>query len=71
MQSNLGIVLAALGERESDPARLEEAARALEAALLVLRPAKADYYVQIAEENLQRVQKEIGQLKNAKSEVGE
>ena len=70
-QNNLGTALRTLGERESDLARLEEAASAFEAALFVFRVAKADYYVQTTERNLQRVQTEISQRKKAKSAVGE
>ena len=69
-QNNLGTALGTLGEREADPARLEEAAGAYEAALLVFRVAKADHYVQGAERNLERVQKEISKRKDAKSAVG-
>jgi tetratricopeptide (TPR) repeat protein len=65
-QINLGNAFGSLGQRESDPAPLREAARAYEGALLVLRPAQVDYYVKIAERNLQRVQKEIVQRTNAK-----
>jgi tetratricopeptide (TPR) repeat protein len=68
----LGMALTALGERESDPAQLMEAARAYKAALLVFRAANADYYVERTERslrNVQRIQKEINQRKNAKSAV--
>ena len=58
-QANLGNALQTLGTRESGPARLKEAAVAYEAALLVFRDAKADYYVGGTELNLQRVQREI------------
>jgi hypothetical protein len=70
-QNNLGTALEILGARESDPARLEEAARAFQAALLVFRAAKADYYTQLAEKNLQIVRNEISHLTNAKSVIGE
>jgi hypothetical protein len=53
-QNNLGISLATLGERESDPARLADAARTYQAALIVFRAANATYYIQATEANLQR-----------------
>jgi hypothetical protein len=52
-------------------ARLNEAASAYEGALVVFRDAKADYLVAIAERNLNRVQREISQLKESKSVLGE
>jgi hypothetical protein len=61
-QNDLGNALTSLAKRESDPARLAEAAQAFQAALLVFRAAKADYYTQVAEQNLQRVQQRISQL---------
>jgi tetratricopeptide (TPR) repeat protein len=69
-QNNLGNALRALGKLESGTARLEEAAGAYQAALLVLRPAPAEYYTQITERNLQRVQQEIAERKSARSKVG-
>ena len=45
-----------LGERESGTARLEEAVEAYRAAVEVLRPAGASYYVGIAERNLARAE---------------
>jgi tetratricopeptide (TPR) repeat protein len=65
-QNNLSNALRALGERESDFARLTQAANAYQAALLVFRTAKADYYIQNAEQDLKRVQKMIDQRKIAK-----
>jgi len=61
-QNNLGVALKNRGKLESDPARLEEAARALEDALLVFRAAKDDYYTQVAKtniHNLQEVRKQV------------
>lgn len=50
-----------LGERAADPARLQEAVRSFQAALVVFRDAKADYYTQQTEQNLQRAQDAISQ----------
>ena len=51
--------------------RLEEAHRAFQAALIEFRAAKADHYINVTNERLQRVVREISQQKNANSEVGE
>ncbi|MEX3936338.1 hypothetical protein AB4Y32_31910 [Paraburkholderia phymatum] len=65
-QANLGLALQVLRERESDTARLEGAASAFKAALIVFRDAKADYPTQQTERALQRVQTSINQQKNRK-----
>jgi tetratricopeptide (TPR) repeat protein len=53
-QNNLGNALTRLGERESGTARLEQAVEAYHAALEVLGPAAASYYV--AQRNLARAE---------------
>lgn len=58
-QSNFGLALEALGEREAVAARLEEAAEAYQAALGVFEAANATYYVSIASSNLQRVEERL------------
>ncbi|KVC50325.1 hypothetical protein WI72_26770 [Burkholderia ubonensis] len=60
-QYALGTALMVLGERTSDPARLGEAVRAYEAALVIFREAKADYYIQLADRNLQEARQETSQ----------
>ena len=55
-QNNLGTALTRLGERESGTARLEEAVAAYRAALEVFREAQAAYYIQKAENNLQKAE---------------
>ena len=60
-QSNLGNALRILGRREPGTARLDDAKRAHDLALAVFREAGADYYVQFAERNLQRVRADIAQ----------
>jgi Tetratricopeptide repeat len=60
-QNNLGNALRIRGQRESDTARLYDAKRAYDLALAVFREAGADYYVQFAESNLQRVRRDIAQ----------
>ena len=50
-QITLGDALRTLGERESNTARLEEAVGAYDAALTILVPAQADYYVGICRFN--------------------
>jgi hypothetical protein len=58
-QNNLGNALWRLGERESGTARLEEAVSTYREALEVFRAANATYYVEMAEGNLQQVNRVI------------
>jgi hypothetical protein len=60
-QNNLGAALTRLGEREAGTARLEEAVEAHREALEVFRAANATYYVEMAEGNLQQVNRLIQQ----------
>jgi tetratricopeptide (TPR) repeat protein len=69
-QNNLGNALRVQGERERGTARLREAVIAYEAALVVLRSAQADYYLQTTERNLQQVRDEVAQRNSAKGKAG-
>jgi hypothetical protein len=51
LTNNLGTALKSLGERESGTARLEEAVAAYDVALIVLVPARAEYYMDICRAN--------------------
>jgi tetratricopeptide (TPR) repeat protein len=64
-QNNLGNALRSLGLMESDLERLQEAATAYHAALLEYRVAKAQARAEGVKSNLQRVQGEISQRKQA------
>jgi len=52
-QTNLGFALACLGEREDDPARVEQAVLAHRAALEVFSPEDSPAYHAVAQENLE------------------
>jgi hypothetical protein len=62
-QNNLGAALGTLGKREAGTKRLEEAAKAYRTALGVFRAGAASYYVQVTEENLNRVLAKIKKRK--------
>ncbi len=51
-QNNLGNALQALGKREADTTRLEKAVAAYRAALEVFQSAGAEFYIQVATDNL-------------------
>jgi tetratricopeptide (TPR) repeat protein len=55
-QNNPGNALLRLGARDSGTARLEEAVAAFDAALEVFVAAKADYYVEVAQQNRPRAE---------------
>jgi hypothetical protein len=63
-QNNLGNALMMLGERKSDPARLQDAVSAYNNALAISREVKADYFTQQIEANLRHVENSISQQKN-------
>jgi hypothetical protein len=58
-QNNLGAALQTLAERESGTARLEEAVAAYQAALEILEPSQATYYVGGTQRNLARAEAEL------------
>ena len=53
-QNNLGTALQALGERESDTARLEQAVEAFQAALLEWTREATGHWHEVAQRNLTR-----------------
>ena len=64
IQMNLGNALAALGERESETARLEEAVATYDGALAIFVVARTDYYESICRKSRDRVRAILDQRKN-------
>ena len=62
-QNNLGNALWRLGERESGTARLEEAVAAFREALKVFTSARAQYYQEVAQKNLDAALKLLDERK--------
>jgi hypothetical protein len=65
-QSNLGLALATLGEREGNSSRYAEAATAFEGALSAYRDAKLDWKLKPIEERLNNARTKAEALKQVK-----